>query len=210
MIVTELKRKGNNVLVSFNEGENISIPYDIFLKNYLHIDDEISEKQKAIIEVDSTLYRIKQSSFRYLSGRNHSKYELKLKLQKKNYDLSLIMKVIDDLERQGFIDDELFANDYYSAQLRRKRGLLQIKANLGKKGVRREIIESVAAKLNNDEIFIANAKIIAEKKVMLLKKRNLEQAIIKQKVFQFLSSRGFTTNIIMETIKQLEINNSNE
>ena len=85
------------------------------------------------------------------------------------------MNVIDDLERQGFINDEVFANDYYNAQLRRKRGLLQIKTNRGKKGVRREIIESVAAKLNNDEIFIANSRIIAEKKVILLNNDFIEK-----------------------------------
>ena len=210
MIVKERVRKGNTVIVSFDNNEKLLVPYDVFLKYYLSVDDEISEAQKVKIETESSLYRIKQSSFRYLSGRNHSKYELKIKLQKKQYDIFLIQKVIVDLERQGLLNDTEFANNYYNAQLKRKRGLLQIKANLGKKGVSREIVESVSQKLNNDEEFIASAKEIAEKKIKLLAKRNLEYKVIKQKVFQFLASRGFTTNIIMETLNQLKFEKDNE
>lgn len=210
MIVTELKRKGNNVFVSFNKGDIISVPYDVFLKNYLHVDDELTEKQINNIVEESTLYRIKQSSFRYLTGRNHSKYELKLKLQKKQYNVALILKVLKDLEQQGFVDDEKFANEYYNSLLNRKKGPLQIKANLGKKGVSREIIEAVTSNREDDKIYLNNALIIAEKKVTLLKKRNLDSIKIKQKLFQFLASRGFTTNIIFETIERLELSSDNE
>ena len=210
MIVKERVRKGNTVIVSLDNNDKLLVPYDVFLKNYLSVDDEISEEQKVKIETESSLYRIKQSSFRYLSGRNHSKYELKIKLQKKQYDIALIQKVIVDLERQGLLNDEEFAISYFNVQFKRKRGLLQIKANLSKKGISREIIEAVSSKLNNDDDFILNAKEIAKKKIMLLTKRKLENKVIKQKVFQFLASRGFTTNIIMEAFKQLEIDNSYE
>lgn len=210
MIVKELKRKGNNVFVSFNEGDIISVPYDVFLKNYLHVDDALTEKQINNIVEDSTIYRIKQSSFRYLSGRNHSKYELKIKLQKKQYNVDLILKVLRELEQQGFVDDEKFANDYYSSQIRRKKGLLQIKANLGKKGVNREIIEAVTSNREDDQVYLNNALIIAKKKADLLKKRQLDSAKIKQKLFQFLASRGFTTNIIFETLERLELKSDKE
>lgn len=210
MIVKERVRRGNTVIVNLDNDDKLIVPYDVFLKNYLSVDDEISEEQKVKIETESSLYRIKQSSFRYLSGRNHSKFELKIKLQKKQYDISLIEKVLIDLERQGLLNDEQYAHSYFNVQLNRKRGLLQIKANLNKKGISREIIESVTHNLSNDDDFIANAKDIAEKKIKLLSKRKIENKVVKQKVFQFLASRGFTTNIIMETLKQLEIDNSYE
>lgn len=210
MIVKEVTRKRNTVIVSLDNNDKLLVPYDVFLKNYLSIDEEISEKRLNKIVTESSLYRIKQSSFRYLSGRNHSKYELKIKLQKKQYDISLIQKVLVDLERQGLLNDTEFANNYYNSQLKRKRGLLQIKANLSKKGVSREIVESVSQRLNNDEEFIVSAKEIAEKKIKLLLRRNLEDKVIKQKVFQFLASRGFTTNIIMEALNQLKFEKGNE
>lgn len=210
MIVKERVRKGNTVIVSFDNNEKLLVPYDVFLKYYLSVDDEISERQKIKIETESSLYKIKQSSFRYLSGRNHSKYELKVKLQKKQYEIALIQQVLTDLEKQGLLDDEQFALNFYNIQLNRKRGILQIKANLNKKGISREIIENVSNRLNNDDDFIKNAKEIAEKKIKLLSKRKLENKVIKQKVFQFLASRGFTTNIIMETLNQMEFDNSHE
>lgn len=210
MIVKEVTRKRNTVIVSLDNNDKLLVPYDVFLKNYLSVDDELSEEQKVKIETESSLYRIKQSSFRYLSGRNHSKYELKIKLQKKQYELFLIQKVINDLERQGLLNDEQFAINYFNVQRVKKRGLLQIKANLNKKGISREIIENVSLQLNNDEDFITSAKEIAEKKIKLLSKRKFDEKVIKQKVFQFLASRGFTTNIIMEALNQLKVEKSNE
>ncbi|MCW8849904.1 MAG: recombination regulator RecX [Melioribacteraceae bacterium] len=210
MIVKERVRKGNTVIVVFDNNDKLLVPYDVFLKHYLSVDDEISEKLKQKIETESSLYKIKQSSFRYLSGRNHSTYELKVKLQKKQYDISLIQKVLIDLEKQGLLNDEEFAHNYYNVQLNKKRGLLQIKSNLSKKGISREIIETISEKLNNDDDFIDNAKEIAEKKRKLLQKRKLDDKVIKQKVFQFLASRGFTSNIIMETLKQMKMDSTYE
>ncbi len=207
MVVIKVSRKGNNVYVHFDNDQQMAIPYDVFLKNYLSVNDVISEKIISELEIKVELYKIKQSSFRYLSGRNHSKYELQRKLLKKNYKRTLIESVLHDLERQQLINDVEFANLYFSSQLRKKWGLLKIKADLFKKGVNREIIEETIRRHEDDNVFLESAKAVATKKYSLLLKRNLNNNKINQKIYQFLMSRGFTSNIIIETIKHLELEN---
>ena len=207
MVVRELRRKGNNVYVSFSENKELIIPYDVFLKNYLSVEDEISDKEIRDIELKVEIYRIKQSSFRYLSGRNHSRYELQVKLMKKKYRKDLINEVLDDLERQQLLSDVEFAKLYFKALQRRKRGLLKIKSDLYKKGVSREIIEETLSGHQEDEIFLESALIIAQKKYNILIKRQVNNSKINQKIFQFLASRGFTSNIIIETLKKIENEN---
>jgi regulatory protein len=145
-----------------------------------------------------------------LSGRNHSRYELYLKLLKKNYNKQLVLTTLNELEQNKFIDDREFAKDYLSIQLKKKRGLLKIKADLFKKGVKREIIEEVLSNSENETVFLKSAKTLAERKLEQLKKRNIEKIKIKQKIFQYLAGRGFTTDLISKVLKNLEIGTKSE
>jgi regulatory protein len=209
MVVTELRRKGNYVYVNFDNDGKLTIPYDVFLKNYLSVGEEISEKRLKDLEVNVELYKIKQSSYRYLSGRNHSKYELKIKLLKKKYSKPLVSQVLIDLERQHLINDEDFARDYFNSQLRRSRGLLKIKSELFKKGVDREIIEKTSNDHGDVLVFLESAKCLADKKYSILIKRNISDKKMEQKIYQFLAGRGFTSDIIRETMNYLELENRN-
>lgn len=205
MIVTEVRRKGNKVIVNFDNDDQIIIPYEVFVHNYLSKNDELSEKKKAELENKVELYKIKQSSYRYLSGRNHSKYEIRMKLLKKQYDKTLISTVLNDLERQNLINDEVFAKEYFNSLVRKRKGLFKIKSDLSKKGVNREIIELTVNQNSDDILFLDSAIILSAKKLELLKKRDFSEDKIKQKIYQFLVSRGFTSDIIRETINKLEL-----
>jgi len=206
MVVSDVIRKRSKVTVKFDNDDEIIIPYDVYLKKYLSKNDIVTKKELKELEQEIEIYLIKQSSFRYLSGRNHSKKELELKLFKKNYNRSLVNSVINDLERQNLVNDENFAEEFFIAQQKRKRGLLKIKAELFKKGINREIIDFVSSKHHEDSIFWESAKLVAAKKYISLKKRNIESRKIKEKMYRFLSGRGFSPEIVQETIKGLEIN----
>lgn len=210
MIVRDVVKKGRSVYVKFDNDEQLVIPYDLFVHNYLVKNDEISVKQKNDLQLKIELYKIKQSSLRYLSGRNHSKYELYLKLIKKKYSKNLVNQILNDLEGQKLINDKDFANDYFSLQVRKKSGILKIKADLFKKGVKREIIDFVVNEQNEESVFLESAKLLCERKYHLLKKRNLDNNQVKQRIYQYLSGRGFTANIIFKVINQLEFENNDE
>ena len=210
MRVTEVRKKGNNVYVNFDNLDELIVPYEVFVHNYIVKNDEISNERKLELEKIIELFKIKQSSFRYLSGRNHSRYELYLKLLKKKYNKQFIINTLDELEKTKLIDDDEFAKDYFSLQIKKKKGLLKIKADLFKKGVKREIIEEIVNNSENETEFLNSAKLLAERKLEQLQKRSLEKIKIKQKIFQYLAGRGFTTDIISRILNQLEFETSNE
>jgi regulatory protein len=210
MRVTEVRKKGNNVYVKFDNLDELIVPYEVFVHNYIVKNDEISSERKLELEKIIELFKIKQSSFRYLSGRNHSRYELYLKLLKKKYNKQFIINTLDELEKTKLVDDCEFAKDYFSLQIKKKKGLLKIKADLFKKGVKREIIEEIVNNSADETEFLNSAKLLAERKLEQLQKRSLEKIKIKQKIFQYLAGRGFTTDIISRILNQLEFETSNE
>ncbi len=204
MIVTNVVKKKNKVIISFSVGDDLIFPYDLFLKNTLFEDDEVTEKEREILSNEIQLYLIKQNSFRYLSGRNHSKFELKLKLLKKKYNKELIEVVLSELEHLKYIDDKVFATYYFKIKLKRKKGIRLIQAELSRKGVRREIIEEVSLNFIDDPILEKSALTISVKKLQVLKRKELNKSQLKQKVFQFLIRKGYSTEIIKATIDKLE------
>jgi len=205
MKVTNVLKKKNKVIVSFDHDEDLIFPYDLFLEHTLIEDDTVSQKEREIFSDKIQFYLIKQSSFRYLSGRNHSKYELKLKLLKKKFNKELIAVVLSDLERLNYLDDKIFANFYFNTRLKKKKGLGLIKAELSKKGVSRQIIDDIAFEFLDDPIQEESSLYLSEKKLKVLRRKNFSNIQLKQKIFQFLSYKGFSTDIIKTTIDKLKI-----
>ncbi len=205
MIVTKVVKKRSKVTVYFDNEESLVIPYELFLKNTLFVDDVLTEEEINKLNDKVEIYKIKQSSFVYLSGRNHSKYELKLKLLKKSYNKHLINFVLSDLQRLNYLDDREFAKQYINAKLKKKKGIRLIKLELSKKGVRREIIEEVSAKFLDDPRMKEAAKFLSEKKLKVLQRKDQTNLQIKQKLFSFLSNKGFTTEIVKEAINNLKL-----
>ncbi len=205
MIVTKVVKKRSKVTVYFDNEESLVIPYELFLKNTLFVDDVLTEEEINKLNDKVEIYKIKQSSFVYLSGRNHSKYELKLKLLKKSYNKHLINFVLSDLQRLNYLDDREFAKQYINAKLKKKKGIRLIKLELSKKGVRREIIEEVSAKFLDDPRMKEAAKFLSEKKLKVLQRKDQTNLQIKQKLFSFLSNKGFTTELVKEAINNLKL-----
>jgi regulatory protein len=205
MTVSEIRKKGNNVKVLLSNGDELSIPYDVYQKNYFSPGDSITETQRSELLTDSEKYLIRQNSFRYLSGRNHSRFELKLKLAKKKYDKMLIENVLTNLTEEGFLDDRLFAEEYIKSKLNRNIGPLKIKSELFKKGIDREILNAVFADSFDEDIAYEKALIAAEKRYSNLKGRTIDDKKIKLKLYSFLTSKGFTAEIIKSVLEKLEL-----
>ncbi|MFZ1291412.1 MAG: regulatory protein RecX [Melioribacteraceae bacterium] len=203
MVVTELSKKGNWVKILFDDDEFFNIPYELFVKNNIHVGDDISEDEFSKIKLQTNIYQIKQSSFKYLALRNHSNYELKIKLLKKGFEKNLIENVLIDLTNSGFMNDQIFAENYFQSQLRKKKGLLKIQAELIKKGIGREIIREVGKKFDDDFLNESTVYEIGIKKFNSLKQKNNSNIQIKQKLFSHLVNKGFTIDIIGKAIARI-------
>jgi len=126
-----------------------------------------------------------------ISRREHSRYELMQKLNKRYPETQpLIEEVLDKLIVNNILDDERFAEMYINSRARKGFGPKKIEMELSSKHVESFIISSSLEAYDN---WIENAK-----KELLKKFKGIVptdyQSKIKQK--QFLFNRGFSTQII--------------
>lgn len=126
-------------------------------------------------------------ALRLLARREHSRFELELKLRQRKLDAALIDRVLDDFEEQGWLSDERFADIYARNRINLRYGPLRIRAELQQKGIR-FVPESLAA--ITDRQWCEIALLARERRFGLADLRDDWTARAKQA--RFLGQRGFS------------------
>jgi len=142
------------------------------------------------------------AAVRILTHRDHSRYELKRKLQQRGFASEVIDAVIQECERFNYIDDQRTARVYIS-QLKRKRfGKRYIRMALKKKRLYGAAIEEILIENYAEIEERKNADKLMGKK---MKAFNQEEDLKKRrdKIYRFLYSRGFTKDIIADLLRNL-------
>lgn len=154
--------------------------------------------------MDSDLKKATGMALGYLSIRSRSILEMKNYLSKKILPPLLISKVIQQLCRENYLDDKIFAENYLENRRRNKpKSLFAFRYELEKKGIDPAIIDQALTRYDDLEL----ALLALKQKVRLW--RHLDQAPLKKKVFGYLRYRGFGFSIIQSAWEQIfEIANS--
>jgi regulatory protein len=140
------------------------------------------------------------AAVRILAHRDHSKYELKRKLQQRGFASEVIDAVIQKCQRLNYIDDKRTARVYIS-QLKRKRfGKRHIRMALKKKrlygAATEDILQENYSKIEERK----NAdKLLEKKKKTFNREEDLKKR--RDKIYRFLYSRGFNKDIIADFIR---------
>lgn len=208
MIITSLVRKKSDVEIVFDDGNNVLLDYRVVYDNGLRKYDNVTENQLKSFLYKSEFLQIKDAAFRLLVRRLHSSHELKLKLIKKKYDKSIIDNVIQSLKEQNYLNDAQFAKLLVEEKsIKKKFGSNKIRSELYKKGIDKSIIDSVLNS-ENDELNFDNAIFLAKKKLKLLIEKNTDKRKLKEKLYSFLSSKGYDSELIMKVINNMNFNSS--
>lgn len=203
-IVKALKGSKHRVDIVLDDGQIISLAYEIFLKNNLKSNQDIAEAFLSKILKEDKLYQIKQLALKYLSRRAHSKNELRIKLRQKNFETELIDIVLDELERGKFIDDASFAQHFAEEKINTNRwGKNKIKAELMKRGISSQIISNVINEKFGEDSEIEAGLELAMKKYKNLASRKLDQKKILNSIYSFLLSRGYDYDACKQIIMRL-------
>ncbi len=191
-IVKVIKKDEKDVTIYFDNDEKLFLSYEIFLKNGLKKNDEISDSRFSILIEDNQKFYLKQKAFRYLGRRHHSSYELKLKLKQKNYNENFINEIINELMAKGYLNDYEFAVAFAEENIRNKYwGKKKVEAELFKKGIERNIIFKVIEENIPPGNDLDNAIELGKKKMKSLLSRNIDKEKIKPKLYSFLLSKGY-------------------
>jgi regulatory protein len=150
------------------------------------------------MENNLSLQKALDTAYRLLAARPHTRAEIKRKLSRKGAGADIIMQVIEDFVRKGYIDEYDMALRWAQALVRdRLWGPLKVSGYLMQKGLGRDLIDQVQRRIwqEFDEPDIAG---------LALHKRfggtNDEAPAAKKAAF--LRSRGFSSGVIYSLAKE--------
>ena len=144
----------------------------------------------------------RQWALRALGRRMHTAYEIRAALSRRGYTDDVAGSVVDEMARQGYIDDLQFARVWVkSRSVHQSHGRLRLLRDLRQKGIPDEMAESVIKDSLPDEDEVHIAKKAAERKLRTM--RSMGRAADRSRgkkgrdaLYRHLRSRGFTTRVI--------------
>lgn len=142
------------------------------------------------------------TAVRILANRDHSKYELKQKLQQRGFASKVIDTVMVKCERFGYIDDLRTAR-VYILQLKRKCfGRRYIRLALKKKRLSGAAIEKIVFEEYPGADEYEHAGRLLEKKLKTFA-RETDPQKRSGKIYRFLYSRGFDPAVISDLMRDI-------
>jgi regulatory protein len=205
MKIEKAKRSGRNrVEIIFDDDQKVSLAYEVFLKNQLKLNQEISEEFLSFLLDEDQKYQVKQSALNYLSRRHHSKNEIRIKLKQKKFGSEQIEQTLNELEQNNYLDDHSFAQIFAEERVKAKNwGKNKIKSELIKRGVSSKVIGDVITEKFSGESEIEAGLELARKKLKKLLNRNIEHKKIQSSIYSFLISRGYDYDLCKQIFAKL-------
>ncbi len=190
-VIKVVKKGKSDVTIYFDNDSLLFLAVEVFLKSGLKKGDDISEDRFSFLIEQNKLFHIKQRAFRLLGRRQHSSSELRRKLWNKDYEQKLIDEVIEDLKKNGYLNDTDFIRAFVAEKSKTKNwSIKRIKGELFKRGVASKLIDEIMGAQTKDSDSESVMK-LAKKKYEVLLKRNLEPKDLRNK----LSSLPFLKRI---------------
>ena len=197
----EFQQKNKDRINLYVDGKYlISMYAEMVYKYNISLDSEIDrEKLTEIIKADD-YEKAKNKALNYISRLERSEKKVREKLEGE-FDQEIIERVIEFLKKYSFIDDRRYANRLATNAIKYKRvGRNRIKRDLYIKGLDTPMIEKTISEINGDEE-LENAIYLAEKKLSKIKSDN--KMLIRTKLYQHLSYKGFSYDTINSAINHL-------
>lgn len=151
-------------------------------------------------EENESEYRRARKRATYLLGdKDYCSGELYEKL-KKNYSDETCEKVISDMIEFGYLDDERYAHKYAEYLIRKKKhGVYKVRFEMKKKGISKELTDSVLAEYESEDY--------ADELCELIRKKysdKLSEPESLKKVMNALARRGYSFSEIKKAVRAVE------
>jgi regulatory protein len=138
-------------------------------------------------------------ALRLLSRRSHTRRELRLKLLQRGFEEELIDRAVAECVKFHYLDDEAFARSYRKQMTEKGYGARYIQMAMKKKGFTDRDIEVSFSDYDMvaDECTVAQTALVKKVKTLGHLPEDLKK---KEKLYRFLSSRGFSTSTVCEVL----------
>ena len=155
---------------------------------------QLSDAQMAELRAAGEENKAYHQVLRYLGMRPRSTTEIRRYLARKECDAALIDHVVERVTREGYLDDQAFADFWVDNRTRfRPRSARALRHELREKGVAPDVIDQALTELDEGD---AAWDAVAGR---LDRWRDLDEREFAQKLIGFLSRRGFSYAVARAT-----------
>jgi len=191
-------QRGQRVNIFLDEKFAFSLEAEVAVKEGLRTDQSLSEGEIEALKKADLFQRCLNAAFRLLSFRPRSESKLRERLQRRGFDGENVAAVLTKLKEQGLVDDLAFAQFWKdNRESFRPRSQWLTRLELRQKGVAEEIINQVAAQVDDE----ASAYRAAVAKARRLSTADYNG--FRRRLGQYLKRRGFGYGLIKPTVERV-------
>jgi regulatory protein len=166
------------------EGSPFFISMELFLSQHLLDGQELSEKEFLELREKQQCLFCRDKALVYLARREHTAFELKLKLQAKAFTLEEISWALEYLKDKNYLSELRYARSFIESRQRKNpEGRVMLSRRLAEKGVNRSDAEQALDEFFSEEQI---SEYVMKAYAMALKTADPDMARLK------LQKKGFT------------------
>ena len=194
MKIIKYKKMSNNRYKVTTDDSDLILYEDVILKYGLLIKKEIDISLIDSIISDNSFYQCYYDAINSIRSRIKSRYEINKYLINKNYDNSIVDKVILKLDSQGYINDNLFTKSFINNSLiTTNNGPGKIRMELEKRGISSELFYSNISLFSKEDMITKINKLIDRS---IKSNRNKGGVVLKNNIYNYLLRLGYDSDII--------------
>ena len=165
MLITAIEPRRKGLSQLYIDGEKaMKLDTETLLKEHIKAGMEIDDELLLELVKKSEAHRASEKALYLLEHRNHSKKELAEKIARVT-SKEAAQAAAEHMEEIGLVNDEAFARSYaHDLFLLKKFGIQRVKQELYRKGVDKDIIDSVIEEYRYEIPTEENIKNILEKR----------------------------------------------
>jgi regulatory protein len=165
---------------------------------WLTVGQELSQDRIDRLLAEDSAEVASQRALNFLSYRPRSEKEIVDNLRKHETPEQVIEEIVGRLKENGMVDDVKFARLWLENRSEfRPRGYFALRSELHRKGIPDSVIEASLTEI--DEVDLA----LRAGRTKAAKLNSGNEQIFKQKLYGFLSRRGFNYEIISEVVNEI-------
>ncbi|MBS4220149.1 recombination regulator RecX [Bacillus sp. FJAT-49711] len=200
--ITTQKNSPDRYNIYLDEKFAFGVDEEVLIRYHLAKGKELSEFDITQIQYEDEIRKALNAAINFLSYRMRSEEEIRQHLKKKEWEDPVIQAVLLTLVDRNYVDDLEFAAAYVRTQVNGgKKGPLNIRQELRQKGIKDSFIEQSMDEYSSEKQ-IEHAIQLGDK--IARQNNNLSETFLKQKIEQFLLTKGFPFNIISIAIDEID------
>lgn len=149
--ITSIKKQRGLVLVEIEEEAALRVPASLYRERPLQPDTDLDiEAYEAWLSEREYPHALSRA-VEYLAARPRTEREMETRLHQCGYTDKAVARVMARLQREGFLNDAQFADQWTQARQERALGKRRIAQELARKGVSREHVDAALSHVDEEE-----------------------------------------------------------